>query len=183
MNNKVVALVGMTGSGKSIATTILEEEKGWTKVYFGGITYDKMKEEGIEYTPENDKKMRVRIREEYGMAAYAILSLPKIEEGLKKGNVVIDGLYSWSEYKILEEKYGEDLIVIAVITDKKIRYERLKIRKSRPYTTEEAKDRDLNELEKLEKGGPISFADYYIDNNYDKETYRKRLEEILKEIR
>ena len=69
--NKLVAIVGMCGSGKSIATLFFES-KGYSKIYFGGITYEKMKEENIPYTPENDNKMRVKIRNEYGMGAYAI---------------------------------------------------------------------------------------------------------------
>ena len=39
--NKIIAIVGMCGSGKSIATDLLEK-KGWNKVYFGGLVYDKM---------------------------------------------------------------------------------------------------------------------------------------------
>ena len=49
------------------------------------------------------------MRKEHGMGAYAILNIPKFDELLKKGNVVGDGLYSWSEYKILKEKYQQDL--------------------------------------------------------------------------
>ena len=41
--NKIVAVVGMCGSGKSVATELFEKY-GYQKVYFGGITYDKMKE-------------------------------------------------------------------------------------------------------------------------------------------
>ena len=40
--NKVIAIVGMCGSGKSIASDILEK-KGYEKVYFGGVTLDKLK--------------------------------------------------------------------------------------------------------------------------------------------
>ena len=38
--NKVIAIVGMCGSGKSIASDILEK-KGYEKVYFGGVTFEK----------------------------------------------------------------------------------------------------------------------------------------------
>ena len=40
---KVVAIVGMCGSGKSVATDILENELGYKKVYFGGVTLEKVK--------------------------------------------------------------------------------------------------------------------------------------------
>ena len=47
--NQLIAIVGMSGSGKSIATDYLEK-KGWNKIYFGGVIYDRMKKEGIEIT-------------------------------------------------------------------------------------------------------------------------------------
>lgn len=178
---KIIGIVGMTGSGKSIISEYLESI-GFKKVYFGGITYEKMEEEGIAYTPENDKKMRVRLREEYGMAAYAILSLSKIREYYKNSNVVIDGLYSWEEYKVLKEEFKDDLVLVATIVDKDIRYERLRIREDRPYTKEEAIDRDLNEIEKLSKGGPIVYADYYVFNDTTKEESINEFKVILNKI-
>ena len=45
--NKLIAVVGMSGVGKSVVTEYLEE-KGYTKLYFGGITYKLMEQEGIE---------------------------------------------------------------------------------------------------------------------------------------
>ena len=47
--NKIVAIVGMAGSGKSIASSYFEEN-GYNLVYFGGVIYEKMKEEA------NDKE-------------------------------------------------------------------------------------------------------------------------------
>lgn len=178
--NKLVAIVGMCGSGKSIATLFFES-KGYSKIYFGGITYEKMKEENIPYTPENDNKMRVKIRNEYGMGAYAILSLPKIKEQIKKGNVVIDGLYSWDEYKILKDEFPH-IKLVAIIVDKEIRYERLKNRINRNYSIDESIKRDLNEIEKTAKGGPIAYADYFILNNYSLEEYKEKLENIIEAI-
>ena len=40
--NKIIAIVGMCGSGKSIASDYYEE-KGFEKIYFGGVTLDKLK--------------------------------------------------------------------------------------------------------------------------------------------
>ena len=59
--NKIIAIAGMCGVGKSVASEFLEE-LGYKKVYFGGVTLEKMEEEGIEVTPENEKKMRERMK-------------------------------------------------------------------------------------------------------------------------
>ena len=177
---KLVAIVGMCGSGKSIASEYFEK-LGYKKIYLGGITMDKLKEENLEVNPENEKMMRERLRREYGMGAYALLSIPKIEELIDKENVVLDGLYSWDELKILKDKYPE-IKVISIVVDKKIRYERLTTREIRPLTNEEAEKRDISEIENVAKGGPISFADYYILNNGNMDIYNSELEKIKTEI-
>lgn len=179
--NKMIAIVGMCGSGKSVACNLLEE-KGFKKVYFGGVTLEKLKEEGLEDTPKNEKYMREKLRNELGMGAYAILLLPKIKELTKSYNVVLDGLYSWDELKILKEEFGDELTTIAIIVDKQVRYQRLSVRSDRPFNKEEAKDRDISEIENIAKAGPIAYADYYIDNNKTVDDFKIRLEEILKEI-
>lgn len=180
--NRIIAIVGMCGVGKSVASDILES-LGYKKVYFGGVTMEKMKEEDMEVTPENEKIMRERLRSEYGMGAYAIILLPRIKELAKEGNVVLDGLYSWDELKILRDDLGDSLSVIAIVADKKIRYDRLSVREVRPFAYDEAMNRDIAEIENIAKAGPIAYADYYIDNNYDLESYKMRLLDILEDIR
>lgn len=173
---KIVAIVGMCGSGKSIASKYFED-LGYKNVYFGGVTMEKLKEAGLEVTPENEKMMREKLRRELGMGAYAKVLLPRILELSKDYNVVLDGLYSWSELKILEEEF--DMRTIAIVCDKNLRYDRLSKRDVRPFNNEEAKKRDITEIENIEKAGPIAYADYYIYNNGSIEEYYKRLDEII----
>ena len=97
--------------------------------------------------------------------SYAILLLPEIEKAAEHSRVVLDGLYSWSEYKYLREKLGDRLVVLALVTGSGVRKERLAKRPIRPLTAAEVDSRDHSEIENLEKGGPIAIADYYIDNN------------------
>ena len=179
--NKIIAIVGMCGSGKSIASEYLEKELGYQKVYFGGVIYEKMKEENIEITPESQKIYRENLRKKYGMGAVAEILLPKIKELSKENNVVLDGLYSWAELKILKKEFP-NLKVIGIVVDKKIRYDRLKIRPDRPFNNQESRDRDISEIENIAKAGPIAYADYYIFNNGTIEEYITRLNEILKQI-
>ena len=180
MKNKIIAVVGMCGSGKSIASDYYEA-RGYKKVYFGGVTMDKLKEEGLEVNPENERMMRERLRKEYGMGAYAYLLLPKIEALAKESNVVLDGLYSWDELVILKEKFKE-MIVLSIVVNKKERYLRLENRQIRPLTNIEATKRDITEIENLAKGGPIAFADYYILNNGDINEYKNDLDRITNMI-
>lgn len=175
--NKLYAIVGMCGSGKSIASDYLVS-KGFTKVYFGGVTMDKLKEANLEVNPENEKMMREKLRSELGMGAFAIVLLPKIKECINNGNTVLDGVYSYDEVKILKDNFPE-LEIISIVCDKDIRYNRLSIREIRPLTNEEASARDIAEIENIAKAPPIAIADYYILNNGTIEEYKTRLEEIL----
>lgn len=176
--NKLYAIVGMCGSGKSIASDFFEEN-GFNKIYFGGVTIDKLKEENKEITPDNEKMMREHLRKEYGMGAFAILLLDKIKEYNKKGNTVLDGVYSYDEIKILKENFS-NLKVISIVCDKDIRYDRLSKREFRPLTNIEAEKRDIAEVENIAKAPPIAMADYYVLNNGTVEEYKERLNEIMK---
>jgi len=189
--NKIVAIVGMCGAGKSeVADEFIK--RGYQYVRFGQITLDEVKKRGLEPTEENERPIREELRKEYGPGAFAILNIPKFDEALKTGNVIGDGLYSWSEYKILKDKYGKNLIIIAVYAPPKLRYERLSDRagrhgddpklKYRSSTPESAKARDFAEIENIEKGGPIAMADYTILNIGTIDELRAETEKIFTEI-
>lgn len=187
--NRVIFIVGMPGSGKSIAADQLAGQ-GFSYVRFGQIVMDKIKEQGIEVNEKNEKKIREGLRKEHGMEAFAILSIPKIDNFLKNSNVVGDGLYSWSEYKVLKERYGKRMIIIAVYAPPSLRYKRLAVRSSgddeeqrfRAISKEDAKKRDYAEIESLEKGGPIAMADFTIINIGSPEELKSQIKSVLERI-
>jgi dephospho-CoA kinase len=189
--NKIIAITGLTGCGKTIVSDELKK-RNYGFIRFGQITLDIVREKGLEPTEANEKGIREGVRKEHGMAAFAILNLPKIENLLGERNVCIDGLYSWSEYKILKEKFKDDFFVIAVYAPPKLRYNRLATRTwdkekdkkmiNRPATIESAKSRDFAEIENIEKGGPIAYADYTILNTKDINFVYEQLSEIIKDI-
>ena len=176
---KIIAIVGMCGSGKSVACDYLEN-LGYKKVYFGGVTMDKLKEIGLEITPDNEKMMREQLRKDLGMGAYAKVLLSKIKELSINNNVVLDGLYSWDELVILNNEFK--MTTIAVVADKKLRYERLEKRVVRPFSKSDAIKRDVSEIENIAKAGPIAYADYYIFNNGTINDFHNRLAEILSDL-
>lgn len=175
---RIYALVGMCGSGKSVVCEYFQK-LGWEFVYFGGVTMDELKRRGWEKNEQNERTVREELRAQHGPAAFAKLLLPVIEEKLKTSDVALDGLYSWSEYKLLKEAFGDRMEVIAVIADRKVRYSRLTKRVVRPLTPEQAESRDYAEIEKMEKGGPIAMADYFVFNNGDIEDTLKQVEGIV----
>ena len=175
---KVVAIVGMAGSGKSEVAKIFEE-KGFSRIRFGDITDIEIKKRTLEINEANERHIRELLRKELGMAAYAILNQPIIDKALKKTSVVADGLYSWEEYLCFKAHYFNNFFVVSVYSSPKTRYSRLAERILRPLKIDEAVSRDKSEIENLNKGGPIAMADYTILNESDLESLRDQTETVL----
>jgi len=189
MANKLICICGMCGAGKSVVADEFTAA-GYKFIRFGQITLDIAKERGVSGEAA-EKEIREGLRREHGMAAFAVLNIPKFDEGLKTGHVIGDGLYSWSEYKVLKEKYGDNFKVIAVWAPPAVRYERISQRVSdasdvnlrhRSFTKEEAQARDYNEIGNIEKGGPIAMADYLLTNINTKEELQAKTKEIIQEL-
>ena len=169
----------MAGSGKSTAVSFFQE-KGFDIVYFGAITQEELIKRKLEVNENNEKMIRNHLRKEYGIGAYALLSLPKIKTKLSQNSLIaLDGIYSWEEVKILKNELGSSFILLSILASPKIRYERLMNRKSRKLTLEEAVKRDQDEIENLNKGGTIAMADYNIINETNIKDYNDKLNELL----
>lgn len=177
----LLAIVGMPGSGKSVASDFFRS-KGIPVLRFGDQTDIGVKEAGLPLTEENERNYRERIRAELGMAAMAIKIEPRIRESAKSNKfIVLDGLYSWEEYIFLKEKFPQ-IKLLCIWAPSRVRRDRLAKRKVRPLSESEAMKRDIAEIEHLNKGGPIAIADYLIVNNTDKNTFVNRLSTLSQEI-
>jgi dephospho-CoA kinase len=178
--SKIVAIVGMPGSGKTEVVKIFEQH-GWQRIWFGQLTLDELAARGLPINEANERTVREQLRSQHGMDAYAKLNLPKIRQALQRGNVVIDGLYSFEEYLFLKELYKQ-LFVIAVHASPAIRYRRLVSRAVRGLTLEECFSRDRAQLENLHTGGPIAMADHVIVNEGSLDELRNAVESILQKL-
>lgn len=179
--NKIIVVVGMCGVGKTVACDYLET-LGLDRIYFGSVTFEKLKEEGLDITPENERVIREKLREDGGMGVFATLNAPKIAALVPKNNVIVESLYSWDELKILQEKFGSQVVVVAITADKEIRYSRLVKRDIRSLTKKEAINRDITEIENIAKSGPIAYADYFIDNNGTIDELYQKLNSLMRRI-
>ncbi len=174
---KIVAVAGMPGAGKTTACDFFRGI-GLPVLRFGDQTDIGLRELGKELNEENERWYREKLRSELGMAAYAVKIKPRIEEALKQDNLVIlDGLYSWEEYECLKKKY-KNLSVLCIYASPAVRYQRLRGRKIRSLTTEQARSRDIAELLNLHKGPPIALADYLLKNEKKVDDLYQQLKEL-----
>jgi len=178
---KVIALVGMAGSGKSEVARQFEKN-GYFKIRFGDVTDIEVKKRGLPLNEANERQAREQLRKEHGMAAYAKLNLPRIDEALQNGNVIVDGLYSWEEFVLLKNYYGDKLSLVAVYSSPKTRSTRLAVRKIRPLTNNEVADRDKTEIENINKGGPIALADFTITNESTFKDLQEQTQRIIERL-
>jgi len=190
--NKLICIVGMCGAGKSEVSDYLLKKREFGYIRFGQITIDKIIEMGAKPSEELERQIREGFRRDYGMAAFAILNMPKIDKLIGQGDLIADGLYSWEEYLELKKKYPDSLIVIAVYAPPSLRYQRLVGRsdkhkddhekKFRSFTEDEAKSRDQAEIENSHKAGPISMADFTLINTGPIENLHRQIDSVVAEI-
>lgn len=182
-NLKILAFVGLPGAGKSTAVEHFTQ-KGFPKVYFGGIILDAMDQAGIEHEAEAEKKFREEFRQKYGKDAVANKIVDQINHLADAGQhrIIADGLYTWTEYKVLKAAFPGELILAAVVAPRHLRYHRLSQRPVRPLTPNDAYKRDYAEIENLEKGGPIAIADHYLINSGTVEDLDRQLDELASEL-
>lgn len=171
----------MPGAGKSSLVDYLTD-KGIPKIYVGGLIVEGVKSRGLPVTEANERQYREEMRATHGNDYFMRQVIEQARRLIDAGQrtAVIDGLYSWTEYKLLAHEFpGDQLTVIAVVAPRDLRHMRLRSRPVRPLTHDEAATRDWTEIEHLEKGGPIAIADYYIINNQDLAHLHHQLDDIL----
>ncbi|HZM64257.1 MAG TPA: AAA family ATPase [Candidatus Saccharimonadales bacterium] len=182
---KIIALVGMAGSGKGTCTTFISETYHIPVVHFGNMVYEEVERRGLDIV-KHEREVREDMRRQEGLTVLAKRAAKRAQEFLDKGEktVVLDGLYSWSEYKYLKEAFGDDIQVIAVVAPRKLRYARAASRQDarRKYTAEQVEKRDIEEIENLEKGGPIAMADYTILNDTTPDAMLGSLRSVLNNL-
>jgi adenylate kinase len=179
---KIIIITGLSGSGKSEATSYLVKKYQLPSVSFSKFVNDEVDRRGLEHVEDVHKRIRVEFREKYGMAAMAQLGAPELKKKLEHHPIVIvESLYSWEEYLYLKKHFADALIyIIAIYADKHLRYERTMKRTYRKGLSSE--ERDINQLLTTNLGPTIAFADFVVNNNFTVAEFYDKLDNVYHTI-
>jgi adenylate kinase len=180
-NKSIIAIVGLSGSGKTETSDFFASKK-IPVITFGKTVMEEVEKKGLKQSEQTQKQVREDLRKKYGLEAMAVLNKEIIKKAFEKSPlVVIDGLYSWEEYTYLKKALPKAKVyLLALHTDKQLRYSRAEKRLDRP--NQYGEERDVNELIGINKAPPIAFADFLVKNNFSIEDLHDQLEEIYRNI-
>lgn len=177
---KAFGIVGMPGSGKSIA---VEAAKTFNipVISMGDVVRETAESKGMNLSPSELGNLAVELRREGGNAVIANMCLPRVRE-LKSDLLLIDGLRSMSEVDTFQTRVNK-LLIIAIHVSPKTRFDRLRQRgrPDDPKTWMEFRQRDLREIE-IGLGEVIALADFMIVNEGTKDETMKALKRIFEEV-
>ena len=172
---KIFIIVGMPAAGKNIARLYAESQD---MVYYatGDIVRAEVKGRGLEADAVNSSEVSDELRGEDGMGVTRLA----LEEVLKSGTAVgfLEGMRSWPEIKLIREK--ADGVVVAFLTPRNVRRERIVSRGREDDSAQAFDDRDKRELA-YGTAIPIAMADAYVLNTGSEDDAISQLDAIVRE--
>lgn len=181
---KVIGVVGLQASGKTVVASHLEE-KDASRVRMGNVVWNEVKKSGLDVNEENVAKVANKLREEDGMGAVAARCIPLIkEEGKENEIVVVDGIRGIAEVEEFEKEFGKDFVLISIESSPETRYRRIKKRNREDDIKdfEDFRKKDERELNwGLEEA--MKAADYRILNEGSIIELKDKVSEIFEGVR
>ena len=161
MPKNVIAISGMPGAGKAVASQA-GKQLGFDVYVLGDVIREETEHRGLDPTPQNMGAVMLDIRAKEGPAVVAKRLLVKIEQS-KASTVIIEGVRSLHELNEIRTKY--ELIPLAIHASPKTRFHRLlaRNRSDDPKTWETFQERDFRELD-VGLGHVLALADVVLVN-------------------
>jgi len=178
---KLIAFVGMPGSGKSEASTVARSMK-IPVVSMGDVVREEAARRGLPPTDENVGGIGTALRRDDGMDTIAKRCVPKIREHWED-LLVIDGTRNIEEVNFFKKEFGIDFKLIAINAPFELRFERVKKRGRSDDMTgiEELKRRDEREMGwGLDKA--MELADITLNNTWSLKEFQEEIRKLLRTV-
>ena len=182
--NSIIGIAGAFGSGKSLLGEILQE-LGFEKITLSQFLEEELtKKSKRKITRKKLQDLGNEWRKKYGNAVLVEKALDLAKENNWE-KVVIEGFRNAEEVKRLRKE--KNFLLVSLVVNRSIRYERLKDLKRREALTkelfDELDDRDLGIGEKeygLHTAICVAMADVFIENNGSRENLARKVKEAVK---
>jgi dephospho-CoA kinase len=161
MRRKVIAVSGMPGAGKGVASQV-GKELGLDVFVLGDVIREETERRGLEPTPQNMGSVMLSVRASEGPAVVARRLLPRIE-GAHSSTVIVEGVRSMHELNEFKSKY--EVTSVAIHASARTRFSRLRSRSRSDDPKDWAifQERDLREL-RVGLGDVLALADIVLVN-------------------
>lgn len=182
----IIGITGAFGSGKSTASNLFEH-RGFTKIILSLFLEEEAKKRGVKkITRKILQDIGNEWRKKYGKGILAKKAISLLQQK-KIERVVIDGIRNVGE--IDEFRKQENFSLLAIVADRRIRFERLKKLKRREDLTKslfnklDRRDLGLGQKETgLQVSKCIALADVFISNNSSISDFKNKLNNFLKKL-
>jgi len=192
---KVIGIVGPIGAGKDVVSSFLEQKYGFKTVNMGDIVREFTSKKGKKLTRENLHKIQKEYTDKYGQGFFAQETIKRVinnwsisgelttENMTMEIRAIINGIRRMEDARIPKERFGNNMLLIAVSSEQKLRYERLKARGNErdpdnfeSFMKQEDAEKRLFDIPKL-----MEFADVKVENNGNMEQLQKAIQTVLLE--
>jgi dephospho-CoA kinase len=137
-----------------------------------------------QVTPESELLWRLKLREQGGPAAFAILKSSAVANFLEAGvPVYVDAIFAPEEFEILSFRAGQfPTYLVGIDTSFTMRCERLRSRPRRPFNEQDVMKRDQKEIEELRTGEVLASAMYTISNEGSLADFHESLSQLMRSM-
>ncbi len=176
---KIIAFVGMPGSGKSEASAVARR-LNIPVVSMGDVVREETARRGLPPTDENIGGVGTKLRREEGMDAIAKRCVPRIRHQ-NSSVVVIDGTRNIDEINYFKKQFGNNFKLVAIQAPFELRFERVK---KRARSDDMSSIDELKRREDREKGWgldkAIEKADITLENTDSLEKFQNGIKNLFK---
>ncbi|MGI0149937.1 MAG: AAA family ATPase [Thermoplasmata archaeon] len=172
---RVICVTGMPGCGKEEFVQVAQE-RGLPIVRMGDVVREEARRRGVKFSDETVGGMAHEERVRHGFGVWAERTVPHIKAQV----TAIDGIRGREELEVFRRAFGADLLVVAIHSSPKTRYERIRgrSRDDDAVSWEEFLRRDERELG-WGLAEVIATADRMIVNEGNLDAMRARCREVL----
>src|SRR5687768_12615005 len=98
----LVGVAGFAGAGKTTAVEYLSKVTGGHIIYLGDTVLAEIEARGLPQNRENERRIRIELRERQGLGAFAIPYKGQVFDLLDQGTpVFVDAIFAQEEFELL----------------------------------------------------------------------------------